>query len=136
MATLPAPTHPSPSSARTPLRLRLDDVHQGSWWPQSRDLQVEVRDLLDHFPAYAGRVDRLLFSRPDWDDPLLDDGGGVRKVRAARGMVKVGSFPRDDTHAMVLTMSTGVRLRLAVVPSTADAAEAKRLGWVDDAPVA
>ncbi|MEO9323338.1 DUF5994 family protein [Nocardioides sp. C4-1] len=132
MATLPARPATAPDP-RSPLRLWLDpgpaaQGPHGAWWPQSRDLRVEVRDLIDHFPYATGRVDRLLFSRPDWDDVVVD-GRGVRAVRAERGPVKVGSFPRDDTRLVVLTMATGNRLRLTVVPSGVDAAEARRLGF-------
>jgi hypothetical protein len=98
----------------------------GGWWPQSRDLQVEAADLVDHFPVEAGRINRLLFSRPDWDDGVIE-GRGLRRIQAARGPVKVGSFPSDDTHQMVLTMASGRLLRLLVVSSDTGAAEANRL---------
>ncbi len=124
--TTPAP----PAPDRVPLRFvardrRASDAGlDGAWWPQSRDLQVEVADLLDHFPAEVGHVRRLLYSRPDWE--LDPSGAWARKVRARRGVVKVGSFPGDDTHLMVLLMATGARLRVLVVPSTADPATAAR----------
>jgi hypothetical protein len=117
--------------ARVPLRLELRPAGaagpvDGGWWPQSRDLRVEAADLVDHFPPEAGRINRLLFSRPDWDDGVVD-GRGLRRIQAARGPVKVGSFPGDDTHQMVLSMASGRQLRLLVVPSNADDAEAHRL---------
>jgi hypothetical protein len=88
---------------------------------------------VDNLPATAGRINRLLFSRPDWDDALVG-GRGARRVRTGRGPVKVGSFPSDDTQLMVLTMATGQRLRLAVVPSDTDPAEAQaRIDAVDAA---
>lgn len=122
---------PSDAAAtRAPLRLHLgasaDGRTDGTWWPQSRDLQVEVADLVDHFPSSAGYVNRLLFSRPDWDDSSVE-GRGVRRIQARRGPVKLGSFPGDDTHLMVLSMSTGERLRIQVIPSDTEAAEAARL---------
>jgi hypothetical protein len=98
----------------------------GGWWPQSRDLRVEAADLVDHFPLEVGRINRLLFSRPDWDDGVVD-GRGLRRIHAARGPVKVGSFPGDDTHQMVLTMASGRQLRLLVIPSNAEDSEAHRL---------
>jgi hypothetical protein len=112
------------------LRLGLPDVASsdrvdGAWWPRSRDLQREAADLVDHFPPDSGRISRLLFSRPDWDDPVTATGG-IRKIHAARGAVKVGSFPSDDTHLMVLTMSTGQRLNLVVIPSDTPTAEGQR----------
>jgi len=121
---------PTTSTTRVPLRLRLGDPDSpngvaGAWWPQSRDLQAEAADLVDHFPDSAGRIHRLLFSRPDWDNPTVD-GQGVRRIQAGRGPVKVGSFPKDDTHLMILTAASGQRLKLMVIPSDADAAEGER----------
>lgn len=105
---------PDTSPARQVLRLQLSGspgrgILDGGWWPQSRDIDVELAELVDGFPAVVGRVHRALYSRPDWDTQ-------PRSVRVARGRVKAGSFPRDDTHLLVLSMSTRIRLRLLVVP--------------------
>lgn len=136
---MPAP----PPLTRGPLRLHLADgqslgAPDGAWWPQSRNLQAEAADLVDHFPESAGYIYRLLFSRPDWDESTLDTGRGVRRVTAGRGPVKCGSFPGDDTHRMVLTMSSGRRLSLVVIPSDTEPAEGERLlaaaGQVDAPP--
>ena len=104
-----------PAPSRVPLRLamarpgrnRLD----GGWWPQSRDLAVELADLVDHFPAEHGRIARALVSPPDWD-------GSLRRVRVGDGerIVKVGRFPRDDTHEVHLRTSDRTVLRVLVVP--------------------
>lgn len=136
--TSTTPTTDAPAGGRGPLRLRLRDAAtsgqvDGVWWPQSRNLQAEARDLVDNLPAAAGRINRLLFSRPDWDDALVD-GRGSRKVQTGRGPVKMGSFPSDDTKLMILAMATGHRLHITVVPSDTDPAEAQaRLDAVDDA---
>lgn len=113
------------------LRLQLSDsaAHvgvDGAWWPRSRDLQREAADLVDHFPTARGRIQRLLFSRPDWDGSGTD-GRGVRTILSARGRVKVGSFPSDDTHLMVLSLASGLRLKVLVIPSATPAAEAQQL---------
>lgn len=131
MTTSPSIPLPAPPT-RGSLRLRLADgpalgAPDGAWWPRSRDLQEEAADLVDHFPDSAGRIYRLLFSRPDWDHSVNADASGVRKILAARGPVKVGSFPRDDTHLMILTMSSGRKLRLLVIPSSATRADGGRL---------
>ncbi len=120
----------TPSPTRSPLRLALGDLvpgtgPHGAWWPQSRQLQTEVADLVDHFPAGDGVVSRLLFSRPDWDDAVVN-GAATRKIRAARGAVKAGSFPSDDTHLVILTMASGQRLTLEVIPSDITPAEGRR----------
>jgi hypothetical protein len=40
--------------------------------------------------------------------------------------VKVGSFPSDDTHLMILAMASGQQLKLMVIPSGIDPAEGER----------
>jgi hypothetical protein len=81
----------------------------GAWWPYSRNLEVELADLIDHFPADAGHVRRVLFSRPDWQS-------FPRRVAIGRGFIKTGSFPADDTHLLVLKLSTGAQLNVLVIP--------------------
>lgn len=109
---------------RVGLRLRLGEHFgrgrlDGGWWPQSRDLAVELADLVGHFPAGSGRVVRALYSPPDWDSP-------PRRIPVGDRYVKVGSFPHDDTHLIDLTMSQGSvpqTLRLLVVPPESSATE-------------
>lgn len=125
-----SPTVELITAVRVDLRIRLDNSFSsgpvdGAWWPQSRDLQVEAADLIDHFPHRVGRISRLLFSRPDWDS--VAGAPSVHKIRAARGMVKVGSFPSDNTHLVVLSMATGDRLRLLVVPHDTAPERAERI---------
>lgn len=108
------PDIPGTYPLRRPLRLQLsgapgETVLDGGWWPQSRDIDIELADLVDRFPAATGRVARVLYSRPDWDTQ-------PHSVRVTRGRLKTGSFPRDNTHMIVLSMSTGNQLRLLVVP--------------------
>lgn len=131
MTTSPTGPLGSPtSSERVALRIQLcagapSGAVDGAWWPQSRDLQREAADLVDHFPPLAGRIERLLFSRPDWD--AVSEAPSARRIRTARGAVKVGSFPRDDTHLMVAKLSSGQRLRLLVVPSSTEPGRAAEL---------
>ena len=104
------------------LRLQLSAVPgagplDGAWWPRSRDLEAELADLVDHFPAEAGYISRAIFSRPDWKT-------SPRKVMVGRGYLKTGSFPSDDTHVLLLKLSSGEQLKVFVVPpdTAADAA--------------
>ena len=104
-----------PTSTRQPLRLRMAEHSEktpldGGWWPQSRDLTTELADLVDHFPAELGRIVRVIFSPPDWDD-------APRRVPTKRGYVKVGFDAADDTHVMVLMTSERRELCVLVVPS-------------------
>jgi hypothetical protein len=99
---------------RVPLRLRMTqhpgrDQLDGGWWPQSRDLGVELADLVEHFPTELGRIVRAVYSPPDWDP-------GPRRIPTTSGYVKVGSFPRDDTHIVHLKTSDRAVLRVLVVP--------------------
>ena len=105
---------PAPASAaeRVPLRLRLnqtmgDGALDGSWWPQSRDLSLELADLVDNLPVELGEIHRVVFSRPDWDT-------APHRVRVARGLLKVGSHPHEDNHQVWLRTSTRRMMRLAV----------------------
>ena len=80
----------------TTLRLRLaadplSGYLDGAWWPHSRDPEVELADLVDHFPT---------------------KGGHIR---------------RDDTHVVLLSLSTGVELKLLVVPPDTAARSAQRV---------
>ena len=147
------PPSPTTSVGRLPLRLRLrrrlgDGALDGSWWPRSRDLSLELADLVQNFPIELGQVRRVVFSRADWDT-------APHRVRVARGLIKVGSYPRDDTHQVWLSMSTHTMIRLAVMdsegseqpppltrlaaparPAAADVGDEQRLGddshWHDD----
>jgi hypothetical protein len=103
-----------PSPRRGPLRLRMAECAgrnhvDGGWWPQSRDLAVELADLVDHFPPRFGRIVRALVAPPDWDP-------APRLVPVAGGYVKVGSFPRDDSHLIHLKTSDRSALYVLVVP--------------------
>jgi hypothetical protein len=103
-----------PTPSRLPLRLRMADHPgkdhlDGGWWPQTRELAVELADLVDHFPAQSGRVVRALVSPPDWDST-------PRIVPVTGRYVKVGTFPRDDTHLILLKTSDRRTLYVLVVP--------------------
>lgn len=109
-----APQIISQPESRRPLRLRLSAVPgqdrlDGAWWPYSRDLESELAELVQQFPPTHARISRAVYSRPDWDTT-------PRKVTAGPRVIKVGSFPRDDTHVLIVQLSDGRRLTLLVVP--------------------
>lgn len=100
---------------RQPLRLRISDqpgtdAMDGGWWPQSRDLAVELADLVDHFPAALGRIQHAIYSPPDWDS-------SPRRVAVRHGWLEVDALPQDDTHLVLLRTSHRTTLRILVVPS-------------------
>lgn len=92
------------------------DQLDGGWWPRSRELATEFANLVEHFPAEHGRVIRGLYSPPDWDDT-------PRRVAVKGRSVKVGMFPRDDTHVIYLTTSNRDVYCLLVIPTGFDEAQ-------------
>jgi hypothetical protein len=107
----PSPTAPA-TPGRGPLRLDLAAVlgagaDDGEWWPRSRDFAVEAADLVDHFPPQLGQVNRLVFSRPDWDS-------APHRLVVDHRLIKVGSYPVDDGHRLMLAMSDKRLIRLRV----------------------
>ncbi len=122
MTTSTSPVR-TPSTSTGPLRIVLAAPRRnrrldGGWWPHSRDLAVELAQLLAGLPEETGRAVRAVYSPPDWDTP-------PRRVPLASGYLKVGSFPRDDSHLLDLRMLNGTTLRLLVVPPTADPQRAR-----------
>jgi len=89
------------------------DKLDGGWWPRSRDLTTEFADLVDNFPAQYGRIVRATYSPPDWDD-------APRRIAVRGRYVKVGNFPRDDTHVIIVTTSDRVVHCLLVIPPAFD----------------
>jgi hypothetical protein len=99
---------------RLPLRLRLnetmgDGTQDGTWWPQTRDLHLELPDLVDNFPRHYGLVNSIVFALPDWDT-------APRHVRVHRGQIKVGPYSHHRTHQVLLSMSTRREIALIVTP--------------------
>lgn len=114
--------HPATTADQPRLRLAGDldrSTLDGGWWPRSRHLADELPQLLDHLPARVGRVVHVVVSPPDWDEV-------PRRVLRHGGQTKVGSFPRDDSHAVLLMTSTRV-LRLLVVPASTEELHAHTL---------
>jgi hypothetical protein len=110
----PILSYETPSPSRGPLRLRLaghfgTNPLDGGWWPRSRDLAVELADLVDHFPTYLGRIVRVLVSSPDWEQ-------APRRIPVDGGYVKVDLLSRDDTHLIHLKTSDRTVLRVLVIP--------------------
>lgn len=89
----------------------VSDRHHpdGAWWPQSRQLSEAIRQLFALWPPEAGRIVRVLYSPPDWDDH-------PRSVPIPGGRVKTGCFPRDDTHQLIVSLVDGRRRAITVIP--------------------
>ena len=103
-----------PQARRSARRFAVRDAFDknqpyGAWWPRNRTLADQLDDLFSAWPPQAGRIVRVLYSPPDWDDR-------PRSVAVAGRRVKTGSFPRDDTHQLQLTLGDGVRRAITVIP--------------------
>jgi hypothetical protein len=90
----------------------------GAWWPESRQLSEQLAGLLALWPTEEGRVARVLYSPPDWDDH-------PRSVAVPGRTIKTGSFPHDDTHLLTLSLLDGSRRSIRVIPSDTSASEAR-----------
>lgn len=88
------------------------DLPDGAWWPQSRSLNDQLKQLFAQWPPEAGRIQRVLYSPPDWDDH-------PRIVNVLGRSVRTGCFPRDDTHLLTLTLANDERRRIRVIPPDA-----------------
>jgi len=126
-------TTSTPSVRATLLRLQLTPAPgsggplDGAWWPRSRDLELELADLVDHFPHEVGHIARAIFSRPDWLT-------SPHRVKIGRGIMRTGSFPKDDTHVMLLKLSTGRQLAVLVVPPDTEAEAAREIMGTASSP--
>ena len=99
-----------PHARRFAVRATFDkNLPYAAWWPRNRTLADQLDDLFSAWPPQAGRIVRVLYSPPDWDDR-------PRSVAVTGRRVKTGSFPRDDTHQLQLTLGTGVRRAITVIP--------------------
>lgn len=110
----PGSPYRSTASARVPLRLLLSprpgqDHLDGGWWPQSRDLALELRELVTQFPPDLGRVQRAGCSATDWDPT-------PERIPIPHGYVEVDAAPDADPHLFRLHTSNRTTITLLVVP--------------------
>jgi hypothetical protein len=112
-----APQHTTAAPPREPrgaLRLRMSDEPgrdqlDGGWWPYTRDLVLEMSDLAQHFPREHGRIIRAVYARPDWDT-------APRRIAAGPRIVRLGPFPGEDAHLVIVETGDHTRLTLLVIP--------------------
>ena len=90
--------------------------------PVAREPPVgrRARSLFTLWPAEAGRITRVLYSPPDWEDH-------PRSVSVPGRRVKTGSFPHDDTHLLTLSLRDGRRRRITVIPPDASPQDAQKV---------
>ena len=92
----------------------------GAWWPASRSLTDELPAFFAAWPPERGRIYRILYSPPDWDDR-------PHSVPVSGRRVKTGSFPRDDTHVLTVTLSDRTQRIITVIAPDTSPDEAGRI---------
>lgn len=92
----------------------------GAWWPRSRSLADELPGFFAAWPPERGRIQRILYSPPDWDDH-------PHSVAVPGRQVKTGSFPRDDTHRLTVTLGDRTLRLITVIGADTSPAEARRI---------
>lgn len=108
------------------LALKLsEDSHEldGAWWPRSRVLAAELPALAAAWPIDNGYISRIYYTPPDWDDRPV-----AVLIPNRRGLLKTGNIPAADGHQLVLTMLTGARRSLLVIPP--EATEEKAVSYL------
>lgn len=109
-----------PRTTFTPLSsARPAPEPDGAWWPRSRSLAAELPAFFAAWPTERGRIQRLLYSSPDWDDR-------PHSVVVPGRRVKTGTFPRDDTHVLTVSMANRTDHVITVVDPAATPARARR----------
>jgi hypothetical protein len=91
-----------------------DSAFDGAWWPRSRDLSVEVPELIAELDRRGVRVERFTYSLEAWP-------AAPRKVVVLGRVVRTGGFRSMDPQVVCLTWAGGARRAdLLVVPPDTD----------------
>lgn len=116
-------------SARFALRPGVVDRKgpHGAWWPRTRSLGDQLAELIGEWPTAHGRVTRILYSPPDWDDH-------PHSVLVNGRRMKTGAFPHDDTHQVTLVLHDGQRRQITVIAPQTSRHDAMDLLRPDRAP--
>jgi Family of unknown function (DUF5994) len=101
---------------RPRLNLKADDSASGSvdgaWWPDSRDLAVELPAVTAEASARLGPVERVAYNIDAWE-PV------PRKIRIADATVRMAGFHSLDFDTVQL-IGARRRLILLIVPPETD----------------
>ena len=102
------------------VRLRRDGTtaetaFDGAWWPRSRDLAVELPELVAALDLLGVRVERFTHPLQPWA------AVPPRKVVVNGRLVRTGAFATMDPQLVSLSADGGRRIDLLVVPPEADA---------------
>jgi Family of unknown function (DUF5994) len=85
----------------------------GAWFPRSRDLAVEVPELIAELDRRGVRVERFTYPLDVWMP-------APRKVVVSGRTVRTGGFRSMDPHVVCLSWAGSRRADLLVVPPETD----------------
>jgi hypothetical protein len=86
----------------------------GAWFPRSRDLAVELPELIAELDRRGLRVERFTYALDSWSP-------APRKLTVADRVVRTGGFRSMDPQVVCLTWAGGARRAdLLVVPPETD----------------
>ena len=87
----------------------------GAWFPRSRDLAIEVPELIAELERRGVRVERFTYALDAWSSPV------DRKIVVGSRIVRTGGFRSMDPGVVCLTWDGGTRRAdLLVVPPETD----------------
>ena len=84
----------------------------GSWWPRSRDLTVELPSLTRVLAIRLGRITRVTFPFAAWDIP-------PHQITADGAMVRLEGFRHQDEYIVHVSGPDRRRITLLVIPPDA-----------------
>lgn len=120
---LTAPTPKIDDRPTSALRLRLKPKGSlagyvdGSWWPRSRDLVVELPALVRVLAVRLGRVARVAFPLTAWDI-------APRQITVDGATVRLEGFQHQDEYVVHVSGSDRRRISLLVIPHDASTSAA------------
>lgn len=92
-----------------------DSALDGAWWPRTRDLAVEIPELIAALDRRGIEIERFTYPLGAW-------APAPRKIVVRGRTVRTGGFAAMDPQTVCLTTNGGARrLDLVVVPPEADA---------------
>jgi hypothetical protein len=91
-----------------------DSAFDGAWWPRSRELAVEVPELIAELERRGVRIERFTYALDAWRP-------APRKVIVNGRVIRTGGFRSMDPQVVCLTWHGGQRRAdLLVVPPETD----------------
>lgn len=106
----------SPPRSKLALRLRLDPkmgYADGSWWPWSNDLSIELPQLLTRLSIDLGPIDRVTYRLGEWAPTS-------RRILFLNRLVHLGWSLLQPANTISVRGATGAHVTLLIVPSSSE----------------